>query len=57
MSWSGIKNQVNKADIEAWCDEMDIQNYTVNSQGEIDVAWSVDLMSKDFKELPYKLVS
>ena len=54
MSWSGVKKQINKAEIEAWCEEMDIRNYTINSQGEIDVDRSVNLMCKDFKELPYK---
>ena len=54
MSWNGIKNQANKVNIEAWCEEMEIQNYTINSQGEIDVNGSVWLNEKDFKELPYK---
>ena len=54
MSWSGVKKQSIKADIEAWCDEMDIRNYTINSQGEIDVRGNVMLQYKSFKELPYK---
>ena len=54
MSWSGVKNQVNKADIEAWCDEMGIKHYTINSKGEIDVDGGVWLGNKEFKELPYK---
>ena len=54
MSWGGIKRQINKADIEAWCDEMDIRNYTINSQGEIDVRGNVMLQNNLFKELPYK---
>ena len=54
MSWKGIKNQVNKADIEAWCEEMGIENYTINSQGEIDVDDSVRLDYQEIKELPYK---
>ena len=54
MSWNGIKKHINKAEIEAWCDEMEIQNYTINSKGEIDVNGSVWLNYKDFKELPYK---
>jgi hypothetical protein len=33
MSWSGVKQQVNKAEIEAWCEEMGIKNYTINSKG------------------------
>ena len=53
-AWSGVKKHTNNADIEAWCNEMDIQNYTINSQGEIDVNGDVDLAGKDFKELPYK---
>ena len=54
MSWNGVKKQVNKADIEAWCEEMKIRNYTINSQGEIDVDGNVSLRYSDFKELPYK---
>ena len=54
MSWNGIKKQSLKAEIEAWCEEMGIQNYTINSKGEIDVSRSVDLSKMDFKELPYK---
>ena len=54
MSWSGVKKQTNNAEIEVWCEEMDIQNYTINSQGEIDVDGSVDFGSENFKELPYK---
>ena len=53
-AWSGIKKQSLKSDIEAWCEEMGIKNYTINSQGEIDVDGSVDLMKRDLKELPYK---
>ena len=54
MSWSGVKEQTNNAEIEAWCEEMGIQNYTINSQGEIDVDWRVNLRNKNFEELPYK---
>ena len=54
MGWNGVKKQVNKAEIEAWCDDMGIRNYTINSQGEIDVDWSVNLSERNFKELPYK---
>ena len=54
MSWSGVKKQSIKAEIEAWCDEMGIKNYTINSKGEIDVDGGVWLANKDFKELPYK---
>ena len=53
-AWSGVKQQVIKSDTEAWCEEMGIKNYTINSQGEIDVNGSVWLANKDFKELPYK---
>ena len=53
-AWAGVKKQSIKADIEAWCEEMGIQNYTINSQGEIDVDGYVDLRYNDFKELPYK---
>ena len=53
-AWSGVKKQVNKVEIEAWCEEMGIKNYTINSKGEIDVNGSVDLGKKDFEQLPYK---
>ena len=53
-AWSGVKQHTNNANIEAWCDEMGIENYTINSQGEIDVDGDVDLVDKDFKELPHK---
>ena len=53
-AWSGVKKQTNKTTIETWCDKMGIENYTINSQGEIDVDGDVDLDNKDFKELPYK---
>ena len=54
MSWNGVKQQINKAEIEAWCKEMGIKDYTINSQGEIDVNGDVWFMYKRFKELPYK---
>ena len=54
MSWSGVKNQVNKSDIESWCEEMRIKNYTINSQGEIDVDECVNLDGRCIKELPHK---
>ena len=54
MSWSGVKKQSIKADIEAWCDEMDINNYIINSQGEIDVRGNLMLQYRLFGELPYK---
>ena len=53
-AWSSVKKHTNNAEIEAWCEEMGIKNYTINSKGEIDVSGSVDLMNKQFKELPYK---
>ena len=57
MSWNGVKKQSLKSDIEAWCEEMGIKNYTINSQGEIDVDGDVSLSGgRDFssKVLPYK---
>ena len=54
MSWNGIKKQVNKAEIEAWCEEMKIRNYTINDKGEIDVDNCVSFTYKTFKEIPYK---
>ena len=53
-AWSGVKKQSLKSDIEAWCEEMGIQNYTINSKGEIDVDGDVDLIRNTFNELPYK---
>ena len=53
-AWSGVKQQSIKADIEAWCEEMGIKNYTINSQGEIDVNGNVKLNRSNFKEIPYK---
>ena len=53
-AWSGVKQQSIKAEIENWCEEMGIQNYTINSKDEIDVDGDVDLSKNDFKELPYK---
>ena len=54
MSWNGVKKYTNNTNIKAWCDEMGIENYIINSKGEIDVDGEVDLSGKDFKELPYK---
>ncbi len=53
-AWSGVKKHTNNAEIEAWCEEMDIEEYTINSQGEIDVGRSVTLDGKSIVELPYK---
>ena len=56
MSWNGVKKQtsIDIEAIEAWCEEMGIENYTINSKGEIDVDDDVDLDKTDFEELPYK---
>ena len=54
MSWNGVKKQSNIENIKAWCDEMKIKNYIINSQGEIDVDGNVDLEGIDITELPYK---
>ena len=54
MSWNGVKKQTNIENIKAWCEEMGIKDYTINSKGEIDVDGSVRLREKDFKEIPYK---
>ena len=53
-AWSGVKTQSIKATIGNWCDEMGIENYTINDKGEIDVDGDVNLDVRDFKELPYK---
>ena len=54
MSWSRVKQQSIKADIDAWCDEMGIEHYTINDKGEIDVSGDVSFTNHDIKELPYK---
>ena len=54
MSWKGVKQTINIEDIKSWCEEMGIENYTINSKGEIDVDGNVDLGGENFKELPYK---
>ena len=54
MSWNGVKKQTNKVNIETWCEEMKIENYTINSQGEIDVIGDVSFTNHDIKKLPYK---
>ena len=57
-AWSGVKKQSYEQEVKSWCEEMGIQKYTkkytINSQGEIDVDGNVNLIYKDFKELPYK---
>ena len=53
-AWSGVKKQSYEQEIKSWCDEMGIKNYTINSQGEIDVDGDVDLSHRNFKEIPYK---
>ena len=54
MSWKGVKKQSYEQEIKSWCEEMGIENYNINSQGEIDVDGDVDLIRNTFKELPYK---
>ena len=59
MSWNGVKKQTNIENIKYWCEEIGIQNYTINSKGEIDVDGRVDigflfLNNKAIEELPYK---
>ena len=53
-AWNGVKQQSYKQEIKSWCEEMGIENYTINSKGEIDVDGSVSLDGNNFKELPYK---
>ena len=53
-AWSGVKQQSLKSEIEAWCEEMKIRNYTINSKGEIDVNGNVSLTNRNIKELPHK---
>ena len=54
MSWNRVKQITNNQSIIDWCEEMGIENYTINSKGEIYVDGNVDLSEKNFKELPYK---
>ena len=57
MSWNGVKKQSHEQEIKSWCEEMGIEDYTINSKGEIDVDNHVEFEFKennDFKELPYK---
>ena len=54
MSWNGVKKQSYEQEIKAWCEEMGVENYTINSNGEIDVDGNVNLNNEDFEELPYK---
>ena len=57
MSWNGVKKQSYEQEIKSWCEEMGIEDYSINSQGEIDVDNHVEFEFKennDFKELPYK---
>ena len=56
-AWSGVKKHTHNVEIEAWCEEMEIENYTINSKGEIDVDGCVNLGERNFKELPYKFGS
>ena len=53
-AWNGVKQHSLKSDIKTWCEEMGIEKYTINSQGEIDVDGNVNLVGNDFKELPFK---
>ena len=55
-AWNGVKKQasIDTEAIEAWCDGMGIENYTINFKGEIDVEGNVNLNKSNFKELPYK---
>ena len=56
-AWGGVKKHTNNAKIEAWCEEVGIEDYTINNKGEIDVDYDVNLSGRDFKELPYKFGS
>ena len=53
-AWSGVKKYTNNAEIEAWCEEMGIRKYNINSKGEIDVNGNVYLQHRNFNELPYR---
>ena len=54
MGWNKVKQITNNQSIIDWCEEMGIENYTINSKGEIDVDGDVDISYIDFEELPYK---
>ena len=53
-AWGRMKQHALKSDIEAWCEGMGIEDYTINSKGEIDVDGGVYLGRNTFEELPYK---
>ena len=53
-AWNGVKKHTIHQPIIDWCEEMGIKNYTINSQGEIDVNGDVSLGRKNIIELPYK---
>lgn len=46
------KPLTDKAEIEAWLEEMEIENYTINDDGTVDVNGDVQLEKKDLKEIP-----
>ena len=54
MSWNGVKKQSHEQEVKSWCEEMEIENYTINSKGEIDVNGNGVLRYQKFEELPYK---
>ena len=51
MSWSGVKKQINKAEIEAWCEEMGIKNYTGKTVAAISISGPTDRMTENKKTL------
>ena len=53
-AWGRMKQHALKSDIEAWCEGMGIEYYTINSKGEIDVNGNVYLQHRNFNELPYR---
>ena len=53
-AWGGMKKHTQNLDIDAWCEEMGIESYTINSKGEIDVNGDVFLHDCSFEVLPYK---
>jgi hypothetical protein len=45
---------MNTKNIESICQEYDIQNYTINSDGTVDVEGNVDISKRNLSKLPLK---
>ena len=49
-----LKYFESKTDIDAICKKYGIENYTINSDGTVDVNWNVYLNGRGLKEMPLK---